>query len=288
MAIARLARLGRQAKRPCGLWVKMTAVAILGLCFVLFWSMFSSSANSVVTQRESFDEIAQPMPVDPKVSSSQTQSKEDTPKKHGLDEEDDKKVKIESDLKQKQEKKANVSDSTAIRVDKSRKRKEKEKLKDSKGKKEVKSEKDDAEKEKEEEQGEGEEEEVGDDKEEEEGVDSESEVNGEPDDNDDDLVQPMDEETLENIESEGKKKKIKGPIFTPKAHYSWKLCSTRSKHNYIPCIDIESGNSKVRSHRHSERSCPRNSPMCLVPLPHSGYGPKVTWPKSKSKVGLRV
>ncbi|GJV04934.1 probable methyltransferase PMT28 isoform X1 [Tanacetum coccineum] len=37
----------------------------------------------------------------------------------------------------------------------------------------------------------------------------------------------------------GKKQKFKGPLFDPKAEYSWKMCSTRNKHNYIPCIILK-------------------------------------------------
>ncbi|PQQ01404.1 putative methyltransferase PMT28 [Prunus yedoensis var. nudiflora] len=38
----------------------MTAVAILGLCFIFVWSMFSSSSSSVTTRIESFDNIGAP------------------------------------------------------------------------------------------------------------------------------------------------------------------------------------------------------------------------------------
>ncbi|CAN1163791.1 Probable methyltransferase PMT28 [Linum perenne] len=56
-----LARLARQAKRPFGLCAKMTVVAILGLCFIVVWSIFSSPSSSLTTQRESFDDISQPV-----------------------------------------------------------------------------------------------------------------------------------------------------------------------------------------------------------------------------------
>lgn len=65
-----LARFGRQVKRQHGVCVKMTAVAILGLCFIFVWSMFSSPSNSVTVQRESFDDIAEPVASSTMVSKS--------------------------------------------------------------------------------------------------------------------------------------------------------------------------------------------------------------------------
>ena len=118
MAIARLARLGRQAKRPFGLCVKMTAVAILGLCFIFVWSMFSSPANSVTNQRESFDDISEPTSATTKVSDSRTQSIEKNSKKHEISKEEDKKVNLESDL----DKKVNGTDSSAVHRHESRKK----------------------------------------------------------------------------------------------------------------------------------------------------------------------
>ncbi|GMP44987.1 hypothetical protein CsSME_00013686 [Camellia sinensis var. sinensis] len=56
-----IARFGRQAKRSYGFCVKMTAVAVMGLCFILIWSLFSSS-SSVVSQRSTFADIAEPSP----------------------------------------------------------------------------------------------------------------------------------------------------------------------------------------------------------------------------------
>lgn len=301
MAIARLARLGRQAKRPYGLCVKMTAVAILGLCFIFVWSMFSSPANSVTTQRESFDDIAEPVSANTKVTtSSETQSTERKPQKHGIGQEEDKTVKHESYLPKKDEKKVNGSVSVSINKHESRKKNEK-KVSDKKKEKHSiksaneesneeneKSENDDSEKENEDEQ----EQEVVDGKEEE--SDSESEVNGETE-GDVNLVQQENEEIVERVEVEsgrssgaGKKRKAKGPVFDPKSHYSWKLCSTRSKHNYIPCIDVESATGKLQSYRHRERSCPRSPPTCLVPLPRAGYGNPIPWPESKLKVYARV
>lgn len=296
MAIARLARLGRQAKRPHGLCVKMTAVAIMGLCFIFAWSTLSSSANSVTTQRESFDDIAEPVPANTKVISSKPQYTDRKRQRHEIGKEEDKKVKLESDLGKAKEKKVNGSVSVTVNKHESRKKNEKtvpnvkkqRHTAKSVNEENEKSESDDSLKENEEEQGQ----EVVDGKEEE--SVSESEVNGETD-GDVDLVQQENEESVVTGEGEigrststGKKKKIKGPVFDPNAHYSWKLCSTRSKHNYIPCIDNEGGFGKLRSYRHTERSCPRSPLMCLVPLPQAGYGSPVPWPESKLKVYRRV
>ncbi|KAH9758697.1 hypothetical protein WN944_008718 [Citrus x changshan-huyou] len=296
MAIARFARLGRHAKRPHGLCVKMTAVAILGLCFIFAWSTFSSSANSVTTQRESFDDIAEPVSADTKVISSKPQYTERKRQWHEIGKEEDKKVKLESDLDKAKEKKINGSASVTVIKHESRKKNEKtvpnvkkqkhtvKSVNEETNEENEKSESDDSLKEDEEEQ----EQEVVDGKEEE--SVSESEVNGETE-GDVDLVQQENEQSVVTVEGEsgrsrstGKKRKVKGPVFDPKAHYSWKLCSTRSKHNYIPCIDNESGFGKFQSYRHTERSCPRSPLMCLVPLPHAGYGSPVSWPDSKLKI----
>ncbi|KAI9201449.1 hypothetical protein LWI28_023683 [Acer negundo] len=289
MAIARLARLGRQAKRPFGLCVKMTAVAILGLCFIFVWSMFSSPATSVTNQRESFDDISEPTSATTKVSDSRTQSIEKNPKKHEISREENKKVNPESDL----DKKVNGTVSSVVHRHESRKKNNRKQVSNVKKEKDsVKSSNEETgeKNEKSEEEEQEEEQIVVDGKEEE--FESESEVNVDIDNGDGDLVQAVDEElAVEKVEDDsvgsrgqGKKRKFKGPVFDPKAHYSWRLCSTRSKQNYIPCIDIESSTGKIPSYRHRERSCPRAPPMCLVPLSHGGYGPPVPWPESKLKI----
>ncbi|KAE8100229.1 hypothetical protein FH972_018151 [Carpinus fangiana] len=219
-----IARLGRQAKRPCGFCIKMTAVVILGLCFIFVWSMFSSSSSSVVTQRESFDDIAEPVSTNARTSSSGSQSNKKGVQKHGLNNED-KKEKVESDLGRKDEKKVNGSAALVVKEHKPAKTGGKEVAKEKKGK----------------------------------------------------HIKEVAEENDGSKDSEG-------PLFDPKSHYTWKLCSTRSKHNYIPCIDIESGTGKLQSYRHTERSCPRTPLMCLVPLIHGGYALPVRWPESKLKI----
>lgn len=59
--MAIVARFGKQAKRSYGFCIKTSAVAILGLCFILVWSVFSSSYTSVTNQRSTFGEISQPI-----------------------------------------------------------------------------------------------------------------------------------------------------------------------------------------------------------------------------------
>lgn len=285
-----LARFTRQAKRPYGVCIKMIAVAILGLCFLFVWSMFSSPSTSVTVQRESFDDIAEPVASGTRVSKSIGNELE----KHGPNSH---KNKVESGLKKKDEKKVNGSlplpshheHKSGNKHEKHvpNRKKEKDKIKLPSGvSKENQEESQGEEGEKENED----EEVVVDDGKEEEGLDREGDENGETE-SDGDLDESVDQETQEKVENdnnERKKRKIKGPVFDPKAHYSWKLCSTRSKHNYMPCIDVESGFTKLQSYRHRERSCPKSPPMCLVPLPHDGYDSPVRWPESRSKVCFEV
>ncbi|XP_061358113.1 probable methyltransferase PMT28 [Gastrolobium bilobum] len=255
-----IARLVRQAKRPHGLWVKMTAVTILGLCFIFVWAVFSSSSSSVTTQRESFEDIAEP------VSASRTQRptpKKPKPEKH----------EVSITLKDKNEKKINGSSPATHLHPKPAKKPVHKEDKENRN------------------QGSGdphpeEDEEVLEAKEE--GFDRDSDVDV---DAGSDLVDSVDQDSemlLEDGSVEESKKtskrNVKGPLFDPNANYKWKLCSTRSKQNYLPCIDIEAGGGKVQSYRHSERSCPRTPLMCLVPLPHEGYGSPLPWPESKLKI----
>lgn len=283
-----LARFGRQVKRQHGVCVKMTAVAILGLCFIFVWSMFSSPSNSVTVQRESFDDIAEPVASSTMVSKSKGKDIE----KHDAN---DNKKKVESSLKKKDEKKVNGSlplpahehksgKNNEKHVSKRKKDKDKSKLSNEVSKENQENqEQEESQGEEAEKENEDEEEVVVDDKEE--GLDGESEEKGEME-GDADVDESVDQETQEKAENEneGKKRKIKGPVFDPKAHYSWKQCSTRSKHNYIPCIDVESGFTRLHGYRHRERTCPKAPPMCLVPLPHDGYDSPVHWPESKLKV----
>ncbi|KAG4934460.1 hypothetical protein JHK87_048462 [Glycine soja] len=257
-----IARLVRQAKRPHGLWVKMTAVTILGLCFIFVWGVFSSSSTSVTTQRESFEDIAEP------ASSSSSHKpqklKKDESKKHP---------------------------SAATRHHPEQ-HKGKDNNNDNKEKKHVH--KEDNNKEKGNHQGNEDPQPQHDQEEEKEKEKEEVEVEGEADVDagGGDLAESVDQgdsdEAVEDVEEVRKaskgKGKVKGPLFDPNATYSWKLCSTRSKHNYIPCIDIEVGGGKVPSYRHTERSCPRTPFMCLVPLPHEGYESPLPWPESKLKI----
>lgn len=290
MAIA--ARFGKQAKRSYGVCIKTTAVAILGLCFIFIWSVFSSSYSSVTTQRSTFGEIAQPVSSNRGIRNTQIDSSKKKEEKGGVFEGDEiKKKKFESDLEKKKGNGVSVNGSVSLANDGHKKEKEivKEKI-EGKGRKLPKK----ANKEEDQSFNESENEEVQKEKEEEEGekggeANGEEENGGELNDNLD-LDQEVKEENVEDGDEIGestRKLKIKkkfGPLFDPKAKYTWKLCSTRSKHNFIPCIDIESASKRMQSYRHHERSCPKLPPMCLVPLPHEGYGNPVGWPESRLKV----
>ncbi|XP_050363706.1 probable methyltransferase PMT28 isoform X2 [Argentina anserina] len=263
MAVAP-ARSGRQGKRPYwGFCIKMAAVAILGLCFIFVWTMFSSPSNSATTRIESFDNIEQPPGSSSKRVSSSGVKKVNGSVALGRHEH----------KSEEREKKKDVANAKNERV-KKKKLPEKE-----------------LSKEKEEKEGDEEEEaEVVDGKEE--GLNGEGDQGNENVEGEGDLVEGLDQEAEEKLEDDdgeseikGKKSvKVKGPVFDPKASYHWKSCSTRSKHNYIPCIDMEAGSGRVQQYRHTERSCPRSQPMCLVPLPPDGYDPPVHWPESKEKI----
>ncbi|XP_073035135.1 probable methyltransferase PMT28 [Primulina eburnea] len=283
MAIARFGRQVKRSYQSYGFCVKLSVVVILGMCFVFVWSAFSNF--SVTSRRESFDDIVEPVSVSRgKVGNSQinsgpkkSQESDEQRFKSGLDDKDKKNVNGSVVLKP-EERPEKVESAGVERIDDGN-------LKPSKGSGEEKNEENDGSEAKE--VAKEEEEDGGNDKEGEElesdGTETEK-VEGDPD-----LVnaENLDQENLdEEIESSVKKKKNKnlGPLFDPKARYTWKLCNTRSKYNYIPCIDIESGTGKIQSYRHHERSCPRSAVMCLVPLPRDGYGEPEHWPESKMKI----
>lgn len=272
------AHFARRIKQPRGIWVKMTFIVVLGLCFVFFWSFLSSSASSFYVQRESFDDIAEPV-------SSRTKSAHDVSEFSKSHE----KSKVESGSKSREGKKAGGF------VHKHETKKKKEhavshphKKKDmpkpvveeavvKEEQEQVEAESDDSESNKED----------GEERTESDGNEGESDGNGDGNGEDssasvNEEVEEKNEEVTEN--EMDKKKKRKGPVFDPKAEYSWKLCNTRSKHNYMPCIDNDGLIGRLQSYRHRERSCPKKPVMCLVPLPHDGYDPPVSWPESKSKV----
>ncbi|XP_071693269.1 probable methyltransferase PMT28 [Rutidosis leptorrhynchoides] len=256
-----IARFGRQAKRSYGFCIKFASVAILGLCFVFVWYMFSPSASSVSYQRSTFGEIAEPV-------SDKGQLKQS--KSTVVDS-----IKNEPDLNLgKVDDMKRVNGSLGLdpvnRDNKGPKKKEKGVKED---KQVVENRSDDSESEVENGKENKVEGEIEEGKEEGENV-----VDG-------DLIRTEDDvdQLNENVESR-KRQKFKGPLFDPKAEYSWKMCSTRSKHNYIPCIDIEVASKRLQSYRHHERSCPKNPLMCLVPLPHEGYETPVSWPYSKEKI----
>ncbi|KAK6939461.1 putative S-adenosyl-L-methionine-dependent methyltransferase [Dillenia turbinata] len=287
-----LAKLGRQAKRRHGFCVKMTAVAILGLCFIFVWSMFSSPVSSVTSQRSSFGDIAVPTSAAEKFSSSYVEPKPKIkPEKHESSKEE-KKVELESGSEKKRVDR-NAS-SSGVSEHKSPEKKEmqnqdgKGKLPDGIAADGQEGSEDNVESEKENGGGEEDEEAIIDD----DGAVLDSEGEGsEVIEKDGERTQLVDQENVdkmddgnEGFKGKGKKKKILGPLFDPKARYNWKLCAVRTKHNYIPCIDIEGGTGRMQSYRHHERSCPRTPPMCLVTLPADGYVSSISWPDSRYKI----
>ncbi|KAL8523740.1 hypothetical protein ACS0TY_013633 [Phlomoides rotata] len=270
MAIARFGRQVKGSYQSYGFCIKLSAVVILGMCFVFVWSVFSNF--SVTSQRETFDDIEVP------VSDSRIQSNKLEPKK----EEEKDKQRNNSRLSDKEKKITNGSVPL-----KSENKPENVNAKagdgNSKGGGEKKSQEDEvSEVIKEKEVGEG-------NVKEDEDVDNDNDGNtndrGEEDAN---FIntEEFDLEVAEEDDGSSRKAKKKnlGPLFDPNKRYSWKLCNTRSKHNYIPCIDIESGTGKLQSYRHHERSCPRSAVMCLVPLPPGGYRTPLHWPESKTKI----
>ncbi|XP_057722627.1 probable methyltransferase PMT28 [Arachis stenosperma] len=290
MAIAKLAR---KVKRPYGLWVKMTAVTMLGLCFIFVWGVFSNSSSSITTQRESFEDIIEPSSsssTSSKGVQTQTQlphKKEETKaeEKQNFDGVSNK----EKDVLGEDEKKGNSSATVHQEHDKGvaphkrvhKNDKDKDKVRANEVSESDGNDESDDKEEKEESERELEGEKEGSDRDGEVGVDFEMDDGG-----DSGLAESLDQDSklFEDGGVGTSKGQFKGPLFDPNASYKWKSCSTRSKHNYIPCIDIEVGGGKVQSYRHTERSCPRAPVMCLVPLPHGGYGYSQPWPESKSKI----
>nr|QTZ19641.1 putative methyltransferase PMT23 [Bixa orellana]QTZ19643.1 putative methyltransferase PMT23 [Bixa orellana] len=69
---------------------------------------------------------------------------------------------------------------------------------------------------------------------------------------------------------------------------SWKLCKGAVAVDYIPCLDNFKAIKELKSRRHMEhreRHCPKENPLCLVPLPND-YKVPVPWPKSRDMVRL--
>ncbi|KAI3669537.1 hypothetical protein L6452_40774 [Arctium lappa] len=68
--------------------------------------------------------------------------------------------------------------------------------------------------------------------------------------------------------------------------YKWELCNVSAGTDYIPCLgnEIAIRNLHHWSHyEHQERHCPKEPPMCLVPLP-KGYKAPIPWPESRDKI----
>ncbi|GFP98436.1 probable methyltransferase pmt28 [Phtheirospermum japonicum] len=107
MAIARFGRQVKRSYQSYGFFVKLSAVVILGMCFVFVWSLFSNF--SVTSQRETFDDIAEPVSSaskNTKVSDFQTHPNRIDPKKG---QESDNKQSINSGLDERNKKITNGS-----------------------------------------------------------------------------------------------------------------------------------------------------------------------------------
>lgn len=285
MAIARFGRQVKRSYQSYGFCVKLSATVILGLCFVIVWSLFSSF--SVSSQRKTFDDIAETVSAasNGKVRDFGIHSAKIVPKK----EKESDKQRFQSGLGD--EGKKIINGSVPLKSEK------KPENVDAKGGGDVGdgNSKRDGENKKQEDEGsevEEKEKEVIREKDDDNDEGNDKEGDGDGDGNANDSVEEdakfinAEELDQEDSEEEPRKanKKALGPVFDPKKRYTWKLCNTRSKHNYIPCIDIESATGRLKSYRHQERSCPRSAVMCLVPLPHDGYGTPVGWPESKVKI----
>ncbi|MQL83813.1 hypothetical protein Taro_016315 [Colocasia esculenta] len=283
-------KLGRSAKRPrLGFCAKVSLVVFLGLISVIIWFTSSSPSSAVFSRRDSFDDIEQeelrervplvrrepasrasrtPNVTSPASSAAETARKQPPAREEHRDEErqrktDGKKVLASGEGvkwgKDRDEKAAAAGKENA------------ESKQEGKGEEEEETEEGGVKK------ADMEIEEVtgvegGFDADLEEGVDVNAEEESEAD------------ETTDKKAKKVKKKKL-GPLFDPRARYSWKSCGARKGPNHIPCVDLEdAGSGKFQGHRHHERRCPRAPPMCLVPLPSSGYRPPVSWPESRSKI----
>lgn len=276
-------RFGRQVKRSYGFGVKVTLVVLLGLCFIVVWSLFSSPTSAVTSQRSSFGDISAPVLVDKKGKNSDPNAGSGAQQKitkGGAEVQGEEKEDADNSGKDTKGDRTGESQTKNGENDKEEALDWKKEGIDQKQRPVTmnatnKTESLEAEESKKENEGEGSTEE---------GVDEDVELDGETvEDGNLNASVDQDEDQKGSSRRKGKKKKIVGPLFDSKAHYTWKLCNTRSKYNYIPCIDIESTTGKVQSYRHRERSCPRTPPMCLVPLP-DGYDSPVLWPECKLKI----
>ncbi|XP_026659777.2 probable methyltransferase PMT28 isoform X2 [Phoenix dactylifera] len=252
-------RLGRGAKRaPLGFCAKVALVILLGLAFIVIWSIFSAPSSTVLSsQRSSFDEIFDP-DASPAVEKKKEvgESKKRNPSSPPKDRSGNGNGRGRG-APEKEKKEGGIEEKAAAAV--------KNETREAEGLNE-------------------EEREWGEAKAKVEGLEEAVEGEGGMDEDMEDGVDvnPEEEEEVDEEKSGGnkknkKKKKKLGPLFDPGARYNWKLCGGRHGHNYIPCVDMEGG------HRHHERSCPRMPWMCLVSLPQQ-YRPPPPWPERESKI----
>lgn len=276
-------KFGRHGKRPFGLGVKVALVVILGLCFIVAWSLFSSPSSLVSSQRSSFGDISAPVYVGKKGRDHQAVvgSGAQSGKGERVGKEKRSAHKVSKDGKGithgRGSQKKDGGRVTKHHEEAIHQRKEGIDLKQEVIAKKTTNETETAEVEsKKESEREGSAEDGG---------DEDVEIDGETVEDLAGKESPEEKMEDENngLKTKGKTKKTAGSLFDSRVHYTWKSCNVRSKYNYIPCIDIERATGKQQSYRHGERSCPRTPPMCLVPLP-AGYASPVHWPESKMKV----
>ncbi|XP_073115791.1 probable methyltransferase PMT28 isoform X2 [Elaeis guineensis] len=256
-------RLGRSAKRgaPLGFCAKVALVILLGLVFIVVWSIFSSPTSAAVSsQRSGFDDIFDP-DASPAVGKKKEveESKKRNPSSPLKDRSGNGNGRGSRSPEKKKKKEGGIEEKAAAAAKNETREVEGQQEEEREGGEDM------VEVEGLEEVVEGE---GGMDEDMEDGVD----VN--PEEEEEEMVN--EEKSAGNKKKKNKKKKKLGPLFDPGARYNWKLCGGRHGHNYIPCVDMDGG------HRHHERSCPRMPLMCLVSLPQE-YRPPLPWPERESK-----
>ncbi|KAK1323838.1 putative methyltransferase PMT28 [Acorus calamus] len=235
--------------RTFGFVAKVSAAVVLGLCFVVVWSAFSSPSTAVSEKRSSFGDINEPPAADPRKKAAVEKEKKKTrsadseaggvgsPPREEVKEKGAAGTRIPRRKRPGMQRWRRTRHGSRRNLRRGRGR----------GRREM-------------EEKEGPLEEMI-----EEEKDGDLASDGGEDDN----------------KTERKKKKVLGPLFDLKGNYNWRQCNVKTGHNYIPCVDLEA--SKFQRYRHHERSCPRTVPHCLVALP-TGYQSPVPWPESEWKM----
>ncbi|KAK1288959.1 putative methyltransferase PMT28 [Acorus calamus] len=235
--------------RTFGFVAKVSAAVVLGLCFVVVWSAFSSPSTAVSEKRSSFGDINEPPAADPRKKAAV--EKEKRRRRRGT------RIPRRGVLVPLRRRKLRRRRAAGARIPRRRRpgrrrwrrtrHGSRRNLRRGRRKREMAEKEGPLEERIEEEK------------------DGDLASDGGEDDN----------------KTERKKKKVLGPLFDLKGNYNWRQCNVKTGHNYIPCVDLEA--SKFQRYRHHERSCPRTVPHCLVALP-TGYQSPVPWPESEWKI----